>query len=598
MNLWSWVVAAAVAGSVGAAELTFKPLNKAGIPAPIEYGVPLTEVLDHPLSSLSVASAQGLQDAQNLVYALRFGGMEQVNSLLSKMLAAELEAKRFEQAGVYVAEYANALKLPQLHGPGLRLKERAVQLKPEDMDLMRSLGIAYLNDDQPELAAQVFHLVIQRAPVKGEGDRGTLTFTLSISLMKRGMAALANELFALPEVQAKESVSWQNFIDRYGFGQARVGFEYAESREGPIPQVRVTKVVENTSAAVAGMRVGDRFEKVAGRRIASEADLESAVGAAAAEVPFSIVVRRGGSFETFEVMKSVDAGMAVARKLTADGADLASKGDLAAAAALFDRARQAGPRYAKAWFNTAQIALSQGNAPRALECFLAALALGLDGELATGARQQVDQLTMRLGGNAAYAFPPPIQHRNQLAVSLGQQGEHVKSYLAFLELLRDSPGFGGALLGVAFVEQTLGLRKQARDHLGAFLRAYPQAPNRYLVEQTMRDLNSPVDRIAGGAAPAASPPRPPPGRPSFATPGAGAAGSFPAWGGGAPAAPVGQPAWGAAPQAPPTGQAQWGGAGFAPVGGLPGQPGGGGGSPPGFGSPPAPTPAGASWGQR
>lgn len=570
----------ALVGGVGAAELTYRPLDRAGAPPPVEFGYQHHQITDHALGSLSVDSAQGLQDARNLLYAYRFGGEAKMNQVLSEILGSDLAPKRFEQTAVYVSKISRALGLSTLRKGAVRLFERAVQLSPDDMDLMRSLATGYMNNDQNELSAQVAHLVIQRTPVKVDGDRADLIFRLSICLAERGMTTLANELFALPEVQGKDDVNWKGFVDRYGFGRPRVGIVYQERRDGAVPYVVVTKILEGSAAEVSGLRVGDRIEKIGGDRVSTQAEVAAAVGAAPLDQPFTVVVRRSGGFETLEMIKSLDSGMVLARKLTADGADAASKGDLAGAAGLFDRARKLGYRYAKAWFNTAQLALAKGDAPRALECFLAALALGLDPDLAAMARQQVEQLTLRLGGNAVFAFPQGVQQRNQLAVSLGQRGEHVKSYLNFLEVLRESPGYGGALLGVAFVEQTLGLRKQAKDHLRAFLRAYPSAPNRFVVEQTMRDLDSPVSELASGASPGA----PPPGRPSFATPGAGAG------------PPAGPEAWGATPPNRPTGPAQWGGAGFAPQGGAGFAPQAGGSQ---WGGQPAqPQPAGATWGQR
>ncbi len=478
-------------------------------------------VLGATLLAAPLAAGPGTQDAQNLRSAYGFGGMEAAEKTLDRLLSsAGGNADRLAEAGRALSGD------PRLGKLATRLLDAAARLRPGSAGTHRDLSDAAANAGDFERAAEAMRAAIQAAELPLQDGEARIKAFVANALFDRGLRRLADELYRevanLPHPAVKRLEALLNP------GQVRFGLVLSRETGGEVG-IPIERVLDGTPASVAGVRAGDRLTKVGPYRVVDTPDAVNRLEAVPVGAEVRLMVRRDGKIVFLDTRKVDSAPIEEARRRNDQGMALASSGEMEAAVEQFRAATRAAPDDAKSWFNLGLASHRSGAKEAALAGYLAALSLGLDPSTSAKVEREVSGLRAELSAAASELFDPVARAQVDEGVALARTSRYAAALFRFLEALEREPGYPNARLGAGVSARALGLGSVAIRHLEAYLRIFPEAPNRREVERDLAELRAgvviPPDQGSAPPAPVpvaapapAGPPPPPSGRPDAKAP--------------------------------------------------------------------------------
>lgn len=447
----------------------------------------------------AASEASGKAAARRVKGAFSFGGLKTARPKFdAAMRAAGSDATQLQALAYWLAPESD-LRLGEF---ALEAYRSALRLDPSREGWWRNYAVTLAQMQRFPAAARAAH----RANLASKLDPGPKRFSVHLYLAhilrdQKLDDAVADVLADIRNPGQLAAFHRRVYDAVRAAAQAggEPGWSLAETTDG-LPGARVVSVKPGGPAARLGLQAGDVVKKLGHERVYDAQHLEALVELkAGAEV--RLMLRRGGrvAFVTGSFAAGADRD---ARALSQEGIARFEAGDHAGATEALEAAVRADPTEVDAWYNLGLVRQRMGDPTGAVRGLGGALALGLQGPDAQAVQRALATLAAQLGKPLPGVVPEQVAVLTESAHQSLQRELPIQALLDYLRALRVAPGAPLSLFGAFSVASTLGLEKLALRFGEAYLRVYPEAPNRTKTLARMHRLRTGLDRQvpAGGQA--------------------------------------------------------------------------------------------------
>jgi tetratricopeptide (TPR) repeat protein len=420
------------------------------------------------------AKAQGRADAGRVRGAMSFGGDKEARKSFDRIIRdAGSNAHRLGSLAYWLAPDTGNTRLGKY---ALEAYQAAIRADSTIANTWQNYASMLAATGRLAEAAQAIHLANRSVGVDPGNRRWSLNVYLALAVAEAGMPVAARILLEdIPNPGQLSSVDkplYDNYMSPRKAGKIDLGFKSEEKGGGVV----ISQVAPNGLAEGWGLQVGDRIRKVNHRQVRSRQELLDALEEAGGELRF--MVRRSGRFAFVEGTARVSGLRPESKALSREGVDLFQAGDLEGAAAKLREAIDLDPLNADAWFNLGLVQRSAGDAVGAATGLAASLALNPEDD----ETPRVQSALAAIARVAGVALPGLVSEEVAVLTESGNQylkrEEHVQALLDYLRALQKAPGAPLALFGAFSVAENMDLGALAMRLGEAYLRVFPDAPNR------------------------------------------------------------------------------------------------------------------------